>query len=440
MDLPRASFHADFDFATGRFFCWSRRGLCVASTSPFDVRTYGVAGGESAPSDAIIKGGLSRLWLFSQDFAKYKTFPRRYSQGIRSFRRISETKEERRVWKTAASVEAFLEAVGVDLIQRLAVFEAAPQLHFYMLSLVHQAPRIHRLLEQCCQLFFALAVYTRHLDADDAIRLVQWAAVTRHSTICERLGICSHRILARMYPRHMTPSSLHRFCVQVNQHREIRRVVSHLKVIPRQAIVITSAGLSAFQQVHNRVFEELSSDPNEYLHAGNDVLALRCVSKELGSAITLPVVQSLKHLAKLRIRFGINTYPRGCRRIKRFLRTEFPDPPFTSQWLRPITTMRDLRRVGLLLGNCLAQGTFDAECLCGESMFYWRHPTLFEPYPIVIQIARERAVMGGWRFVRAEGPRNKSLSSEQIELLKAEVARLKADGAPISSVYEEDIR
>jgi len=54
---PKMTFNAEFDFATGEFFAWSRRRLCVVRTRPFDVRVYGEADGHSVPWASFVKGG-----------------------------------------------------------------------------------------------------------------------------------------------------------------------------------------------------------------------------------------------------------------------------------------------------------------------------------------------------------------------------------------------
>lgn len=282
----------------------------------------------------------------------------------------------------------------------------------------------------------ALTVRVKKLgNSDDTGKLLRWAAGARHSIICQRLGLPSDRILARIWPPHLQRSRFHRFCRQVGRHKEMRRCAEHLKLIPRQTIAIMAAGLPAFRAIRNRVFAELSEAPNfdDHPHAGDDILALRCITKELGAPIRLPTVQSLKHLEEIGDRLRVDTYPRGRRRILEFLAVELPKAPFESRWLRSIRTRRQLRRVGRSFGNCLAEGAYDSECLAGDTVFYWCEPTLFEPYPVVVQVARDPAAPDEWHFVTAEGPRHQRVTEDRIEFVKAEIARLQECSPPSSS-------
>lgn len=70
-------------------------------------------------------------------------------------------------------------------------------------------------------------------------------------------------------------------------------------------------------------------------------------------------MQSLEHLGEICDGFAIDTYLWGRERIVGLLAAELPKKPFESRWLRPVRTIRELHRVGLLLGNCLAEGAYD---------------------------------------------------------------------------------
>ncbi len=435
MPRPKMTFNSEFDFTTGEFFAWSRRHLCIVKTRPFDVRTYGEAAGRSAPQISVVRGGFGQLLRFAEDVSRYRKSRDPFGHDGVVFHWTPETTEDRQLWCTAASIEAFLDAIGRDRVRNVAQFAAASHLHLFMLWLIDRVPEVERMLRENPALFFGLSVRANTLDTCEAVELARWAVGQRHATICQRLGLCSHRILSRIFSPHLRPRNLFSFCKQVIQHKEIRRVASHLKLIPRQTMTIMAAGLPAFRAVRNRVFAELAESPNfdDYPRAGDDLLALRRITKAIGPPpVKLPIVQSLKHLQELRRRLSLASYPRGRRRIAEFLAAEFPETPFESRWLRRIRTIRELRRVGLLLGNCLAEGVLDSECLAGESAFFWCEPTLFDHYPVIVQVARNPATPDEWRFVTAEGPRHQPVSEEHMDFLKCEVERM-MDSQPLSA-------
>lgn len=436
MRRPRPPFEADFQ--DGKLFAWSSRELCIAAAHPLDVRVYGAAADHSSPWDVLAEGGLGRLHRFLGEAAEYKRSRDPFGHDGLVCYWTPETTEDRRLWRIADSIAAFFEAIGSDRVRNVAQFADAPHLHLFMLWIIDRVPEIERVLRQNPALFFGLTVRAKALDSRNAVKLARWAAGMRHSTICQRLGLCSHRILARIYPPHLETSRFLRFVRHIARHKEMRRVAEHLKLIPRQTIAIMAAGLPAFRACRNRVFAQLSEAPNfdDYPAAADDILAMRLIARELGVAIRLPVIQTLKHLEEIAERLRLDTYPRGLRRIMEFLAAELPKAPFESRWLRPIRTIRELRLVGISLGNCLAEGAYDSECLAGESVFYWVEPTLFEPYPVVVQVAPNPSVPEMWHLVTVEGPRHKAPSAPHIEFLRSEVERLQGGSSCEHSLLE----
>ena len=150
------------------------------------------------------------------------------------------------------------------------------------------------------------------------------------------------------------------------------------------------------------------------------------LARELGPPFRLPRVQSLQHLDRLKDRFKLRTYPRRGRDLKEFLDARFPATagvfPFDCQWLHRVQGVRELRRLGLSLRNCLAEGACEADALAGNTVFFYILASLIVPHLTVVQFDRDPAT-GQWRFVTAEARRHQILSEEQLEWLRAESER-----------------